>query len=97
MRITPGGIRSSQTVRSLLAFVFLGRRMPVRLGGQLMPRKPSISAEETFYSIAQAAERANVSASTIRRAIRDDTLPALKVRGSVRIRKTAMDAWLLGE
>ena len=61
-----------------------------------MPRKPSISAEEMFYSIAQAAERANVSASTIRRAIKDEQLPSLKVRGVVRIRKSAMDAWLLG-
>jgi len=61
-----------------------------------MPRKPSISSEEIFYSIAQAAERANVSASTIRRAIKDEQLPSLKVRGVVRIRKSAMDAWLLG-
>lgn len=62
-----------------------------------MPRKPSISSEEIFYSIGQAAERANVSASTIRRAIRDGDLVSLKVRGSVRIRKSHMDAWLLGE
>ena len=61
-----------------------------------MPRKPSISAEEIFYTIHEAADRANVSASTIRRAIRDEDLPALKVRGVVRIRKSAMDAWLLG-
>lgn len=62
-----------------------------------MPRKPGISADERFYSIAQAADRANVSASTIRRAIRDEQLPALKVRGAIRIRKSHMDAWLLGE
>lgn len=61
-----------------------------------MPRKPSINSEERFFSIREAAERANVSTSTIRRAIRDKQLPSLKVRGVVRIRKSAMDAWLLG-
>ena len=61
-----------------------------------MPRKPSISKEEIFYSIRSAADRANVSASTIRREIRDGRLSAFKVRGSVRIRKSHMDAWLLG-
>jgi excisionase family DNA binding protein len=62
-----------------------------------MSRKPSISADEIFYSVRSAAERANVSESTIRRAIRDGELQALKVRHSLRIRKSAMDAWLLGE
>ena len=62
-----------------------------------MPRKPRISAEEIFYNVRGAAERANVSESTIRRAIRDGQLPSIKVRHSVRIRKSAMDAWLLGE
>ena len=61
-----------------------------------MPRKPSIAAEEVFFSIAEAADRANVSPSTIRRSIRDGDLAALKVRGVVRIRKSAMDSWLLG-
>jgi excisionase family DNA binding protein len=62
-----------------------------------MPRTPSISKDEIFYSVRTAAERAAVSESTIRRAIRDDQLPSLMVRGSRRIRKSSMDAWLLGE
>ena len=62
-----------------------------------MSRTPSISKDEIFYSIQDAANRASVSTSTIRRAIRDEQLPSLKVRGSVRIRKSHMDAWLLGE
>jgi excisionase family DNA binding protein len=62
-----------------------------------MPRKPSIPADDTFFSVRSAAERAAVSESTIRRAIRDGQLPSLMVRGSRRIRKSAMDAWLLGE
>ncbi|KAA1378541.1 excisionase family DNA-binding protein [Aeromicrobium fastidiosum] len=60
-----------------------------------MSRTPSISKDEIFYSVRSAAERSNFSESTIRRAIRDGELQALKVRGSIRIRKSAMDAWLL--
>lgn len=62
-----------------------------------MPRNPSISAEEIFYNVKSATARAAVSESTIRRAIRDGQLPSIKVRHSVRNRKSAMDAWLLGE
>lgn len=60
-----------------------------------MPRKPSISADEIFYNVRSAAERAAVSESTIRRAIRDGELQSLKVRHSLRIRKSAMDQWHL--
>jgi excisionase family DNA binding protein len=62
-----------------------------------MGRGPSISKDEIFYSVRAVAERTSLSESTIRRAIRDGELQALKIRGSIRIRKSGMDAWALSE
>ena len=59
-----------------------------------MPRRKSIPKDEVFFTVKEAAERAHVHTSTIRRSIKDGDLVASKIRGTVRIRASSLDEFL---
>lgn len=57
--------------------------------------KAELRVEDRLWTIAQVAERLRVSKPTIRRAIRLDRLRVVYVGRGVRIRESAIAAWLM--
>ena len=52
--------------------------------------------QDKWLNIKEASKYANLSASSLRRAIKDEELPASKTLGKVLIKTSALENWLNG-
>lgn len=56
-----------------------------------------IDAEDRLLRVGEAADRLAVAPRTVRRMIDDNELPAVRIRGSVRLRASDLDALIAGD
>jgi excisionase family DNA binding protein len=66
-------------------------RVPVRAGGT---RRSQGAGSTTMLTVPEVAAACQISQSSVRRAIADGELRAVKLRSRVRIPREAFDAWL---
>lgn len=66
-------------------------RVPVRAGGT---RRSEIASSTTMLTVPEVAAACQISQSSVRRAIADGELRAVKLRSRVRIPREPFDAWL---
>jgi excisionase family DNA binding protein len=66
-------------------------RVPVRAGGT---RRSHGAGSTTMLTVPEVAAACQISQSSVRRAIADGELGAVKLRSRVRIPREAFDAWL---
>jgi excisionase family DNA binding protein len=64
-----------------------------------MPTQPTVEPtdEPRFVSLVEASRRLAISEDTLRRRVRDGSIPALLLAGKYRIREDHLREWLEGQ
>ena len=57
-------------------------------------REVSVAASDRCMSLREASERLGVSIKTVRRLIRDQELPAVRIRNCILIRESDLNAYI---